>query len=51
MNLFTVIYPDTRDEMKEKLDLSLVRVRMLRASSYVTPISDSLLTDTSWSPT
>lgn len=33
------------------LDLSLVRVRMLLASSYVTPIRDSLLMDTSWSPT
>lgn len=32
-------------------DLSFVRVRTLRASSYVTPIRDSLLMDTSWSPT
>lgn len=31
--------------------LNLVRVRMLLASSYVTPIRDSLLMDTSWSPT
>lgn len=50
--LNTLQYADTNMSMNTaKMSyLSFVLVNMLLASSYVTPIKDSLLIDTSWSP-